>query len=96
MKAKHKEAGNKTVDTDVEPTRKTIVVPISGANKEIEIDEPSQEVLNMIKCDYCEKSCKNAGSMKLHMKAKHLEILDAKLETGKAKDALELQESEKE
>ena len=43
MKAKHKEAGNKTVDTDVEPTRKTIVDPISGANKEI--DEPSQEVV---------------------------------------------------
>ena len=56
MKAKHKEAGNKTVDTNVEPTKKTIVDPINGANKEIELDEPSQEpsqeVSNMIKCDY--------------------------------------------
>ena len=36
----------------------------------------------MIKCNHCEKYCGNAGSIKLHMRSKHKDVLSKTLEAA--------------
>ena len=75
------DAANKTVD----PISKTL----DDANKTADVTNKDETVRKpLIKCDHCEKYCGNAGSLKLHMRAKHKDMTNKSLDTDKAKKTL--------
>ena len=81
VRSKHKdfETSNKTVESETDPSK--------TSENSVNTTEAANGAKPMsVKCNYCDKICGNAGSLKVHEKSKHKDLEDIH---GSAEVALE-------